>query len=198
MSTTRRTAGVWNRKRPLGPNGEKICYNCGGPLPKGRCYNCSAACSEAWRLKTSPTYMRFMVHKRDNGVCALCGVDTDRLQDQYRKLRGTAAEDFRKEWGIPLARAIGDWWDADHIKPVIEGGGECGLDNYRTLCIPCHQKVTAELHARRAQRKRQAKANERWAQWHGGGTAPEVRAKTAPRSSSAADLQESLFGSQGG
>ena len=31
MSTTRRTAGVHSRKRPLGPNGERICYNCGGP-----------------------------------------------------------------------------------------------------------------------------------------------------------------------
>lgn len=45
-------------------------------------------------------------------------------------------------------------WDADHVVPVVEGGGECGLDNYRTLCHPCHKDATAELAARRALRKR--------------------------------------------
>jgi hypothetical protein len=23
---------------------------------------------------------------------------------------------------------------------LTEGGGECGIDNFRTLCIPCHKK----------------------------------------------------------
>jgi 5-methylcytosine-specific restriction endonuclease McrA len=41
-------------------------------------------------------------------------------------------------------------WDADHIVPVSEGGGLCGLDGYRTLCIPCHKRVTADLRARMA------------------------------------------------
>jgi hypothetical protein len=39
----------------------------------------------------------------------------------------------------------GDFWQADHIQAVCEGGGECDLDNYRTLCTPCHMKVTGEL-----------------------------------------------------
>ena len=38
---------------------------------------------------------------------------------------------------------------------VVEGGGECDLENYRTLCVPCHRRVTAELRERlRANRKR--------------------------------------------
>lgn len=41
-------------------------------------------------------------------------------------------------------------WDADHIVPVVEGGGGCGLDNYRTLCHPCHKEATAHLAKRRA------------------------------------------------
>lgn len=45
-----------------------------------------------------------------------------------------------------------DKWEADHIVPVVEGGGLCGLDGYRTLCIPCHKRVTAELRARLAAR----------------------------------------------
>ncbi len=35
-------------------------------------------------------------------------------------------------------------WEADHILAVFEGGGSCGLDNYRTLCYWCHKNNTAE------------------------------------------------------
>jgi 5-methylcytosine-specific restriction endonuclease McrA len=39
-------------------------------------------------------------------------------------------------------------WDADHILPVAEGGGECDLENLRTLCLMCHREATAELRRR--------------------------------------------------
>jgi 5-methylcytosine-specific restriction enzyme A len=39
-------------------------------------------------------------------------------------------------------------WDADHILPVTEGGGECDLENIRTLCLRCHRLVTAQLRER--------------------------------------------------
>jgi 5-methylcytosine-specific restriction endonuclease McrA len=55
-----------------------------------------------------------------------------------------------KAHGIPPGRSCSDWWDADHIVPVVEGGGECGLSNFRTLCIPCHKKETKRLHGRLA------------------------------------------------
>lgn len=45
-------------------------------------------------------------------------------------------------------------WDADHIVPVVEGGGQCGLENYRTLCHPCHKRATAELARRRAEARK--------------------------------------------
>jgi 5-methylcytosine-specific restriction protein A len=201
MSTARRTAGVWSRKRPLGPNGERICYNCGGPLPKGKPYNCSSKCSEEWRAKTSPAHMRYLLHQRDRGVCALCGLDTDALKRQYdefrdREKRGqlwnAKQDEFLKAHGIPWGRVVSDWWDADHITPVIEGGGECGLENFRTLCIPCHKKETAELRRRMVHRK----VSERWMHWNGQ-AAPQGLVKPAPRSSPAATLQESLFGAQG-
>jgi hypothetical protein len=34
--------------------------------------------------------------------------------------------------------------------PVVEGGGECDLQNLRTLCLICHRQQTAALRARRA------------------------------------------------
>jgi 5-methylcytosine-specific restriction protein A len=48
----------------------------------------------------------------------------------------------------------GHTWEADHIIPVVEGGGQCGLDNYRTLCLPCHKKASAQLAKRRALARR--------------------------------------------
>jgi 5-methylcytosine-specific restriction endonuclease McrA len=39
-------------------------------------------------------------------------------------------------------------WDADHIVPVAEGGGECDLDNLRTLCLLCHREATRQLRER--------------------------------------------------
>jgi 5-methylcytosine-specific restriction endonuclease McrA len=44
----------------------------------------------------------------------------------------------------------GHLWEADHIVPVIEGGGECGLEGLRTLCRWCHIKETRLLAKRRA------------------------------------------------
>lgn len=170
MSTQRRTLGVYSRKRPLGPNGEKLCYNCGGPLPKGRPFNCSPKCSEEWRCKTSPSHLRYIIHQRDKGVCALCGVDTDALKREHDALpkgNGGWSDDndqrreFRKDHGITPGRSWSDWWDADHITPVIEGGGECDLSNFRTLCIPCHKTVTAELRARIATNNRAKREAER-------------------------------------
>jgi len=43
-------------------------------------------------------------------------------------------------------------WDADHIQPVAEGGGECDLENIRTLCLRCHRTVTLELRERLRQK----------------------------------------------
>lgn len=41
-------------------------------------------------------------------------------------------------------------WEADHIVPVVEGGGACGLDGLRTLCRQCHVAETRKLRARLA------------------------------------------------
>jgi 5-methylcytosine-specific restriction enzyme A len=151
-STRRRIPGVWSTPRPLGPNGEKLCYNCGGLLPKGRPYNCSSKCSEEWRCKTSPSYIRWKLKQRDHGICVLCQTDTIALQKEYHQLPKypdrEARDHFLKVHGIPFGRSSSDWWDADHIIPVIEGGGECDLSNLRTLCIPCHRKETRELRRR--------------------------------------------------
>jgi len=50
--------------------------------------------------------------------------------------------------GVPLA-------EVDHIVPVCEGGGACGLDGLRLLCVPCHKDESKRLAQRRAQQKRE-------------------------------------------
>lgn len=74
--------------------------------------------------------------------------------DETKQFRGYVLEKYAPgKW--TKGRTTG--WDADHIVPVVEGGGECDLSNYRTLCHPCHKAVTAELAARRAEARRAEK-----------------------------------------
>ena len=72
-----------------------------------------------------------------------CGVDTEALRKDKRKLDYAARRQFEKDWG--WRRHL---WDADHIVPVAEGGGECDLSNMRTLCLQCHRAATAALRRR--------------------------------------------------
>jgi hypothetical protein len=37
--------------------------------------------------------------------------------------------------------------------PVVEGGGECDLQNLRTFCLICHRQQTLELRRRLASRE---------------------------------------------
>lgn len=81
----------------------------------------------------------------------MCGLDAPREFNRIRRLRGAARLRAFALYGLrPGARR--SLWDADHIVPVSEGGGECDLSNIRTLCLICHRRVTAELRARRAAR----------------------------------------------
>lgn len=55
---------------------------------------------------------------------------------------------LRRIESIAESHTEGDLWQADHRIPVAEGGGECDISNYRTLCTACHQQETAALHRR--------------------------------------------------
>ena len=105
-----------------------------------------------WKLRTDPGYLREQVFRRDKGVCAVCGVNTEVLRKEKRKLDYAARKKFEKEWG--KRRSL---WDADHVVPVAEGGGECDLSNMRTLCLKCHRDATAKLRQRLAAGAQQTK-----------------------------------------
>lgn len=80
-------------------------------------------------------------------------MDFDKLHRlREKELRHWCTEALTAGWS--LHRHEG--WDVDHIVPVIEGGGQCGLEGLRTLCHPCHKAVTRELAAKRASQRRSA------------------------------------------
>jgi 5-methylcytosine-specific restriction enzyme A len=198
------------------PRGTKRrCRWCDGPVKPPRRTFCSAKCVHEHKLRSSGSYLREWVEKRDKGVCRECGLDCDRLlkvlkflnnetylswyearerriRDKFWDLYGeseeaqeklielnhqrrAAREKFEqrhKTW-LALANIRYPWafrfgtkeyvchlWEADHIVPVAEGGGECSLDNMRTLCIPCHQTETKKLRGRLASSKQKQKRSD--------------------------------------
>lgn len=158
------------RDLPKRPEGE--CRWCGGPVPARRRRWCGQACVDQYLIRASAAHVRQKVHARDRGVCAKCGLDTDEL----RRLARLAARKLARWRRRHRAPGNGSWigsvplntpqhgrvtvwldrtlWEADHIVPVAEGGGACGLDNYRTLCIWCHPRETGQLRRRLNRRKR--------------------------------------------
>lgn len=178
MSTNRykQDAGFVNvKKLPTGPNGRALCRRCQTEVPKGRKTFCSEDCVHEWRLRTSASYLRSVTFNRDKGICAMCGLDCVALEDQWRKLTHEAGRGFFCSRTIVL-RDPEKWpnltafvqqypwhnpnisnWAADHIVPVVEGGGECGLENIRTLCLGCHNQETKKLRERLKQKRRDEK-----------------------------------------
>jgi 5-methylcytosine-specific restriction endonuclease McrA len=134
---------------PSGPLGRPLCRWCQLEiLARRRRTFCSEYCVHQWRLRSDPGYLRDQVFARDRGVCALCSTDTVAAYARLKRTRGAARAEALAMWGIRSIQARRSLWDADHILPVAEGGGQCDLDNLRTLCLPCHREVTAELRLR--------------------------------------------------
>jgi len=145
----RTKAGGWAKPRdlPVGETGRPLCRWCQKEIPARRRTFCSDACVHDWRLRTDPGYLREQVLQRDRGICANCGADTLALRRDMRRFDFAARRKFLKDWGL-TERSRKSLWDADHMLPVAEGGGQCDLANMRTLCLKCHREATAELRAR--------------------------------------------------
>jgi 5-methylcytosine-specific restriction enzyme A len=139
---------------PLNAQGFRECRYCHGSVKPPKRTFCSKECVHEHRLRSDGTYLRAMVFKRDQGICAICGID---CKETARELLALAQNDEEKKnqllkrYNINKTRKItpnkngGGLWDADHCVPVHQGGG-ChfgnGLDNMRTLCISCHKIIT--------------------------------------------------------
>jgi 5-methylcytosine-specific restriction endonuclease McrA len=133
----------------VGVHGRPLCRWCRMEiLAKRRRTFCSGYCVHQWRLRSDPGYLRDHVFLRDKGICLLCRTDTVAAYAELKRSRGKARAELLEVWGIRSVTARRSLWDADHVIPVAEGGGECDLDNLRTLCLCCHREVTADLRRR--------------------------------------------------
>jgi 5-methylcytosine-specific restriction enzyme A len=137
-----------------GPGGRPLCRWCNLEVPPRRFTFCSDWCVHEWRLRTDPGYLREQVFLRDRGICAICRIDTAAVYVELKRSRSVRRLNLLAHWGLKgLTRRT--LWDADHIVPVVEGGGECDLENLRTLCLICHRRQTRELRLRLAGEARQ-------------------------------------------
>jgi 5-methylcytosine-specific restriction protein A len=134
-------------KLPKGPSGRALCRWCGLEVQGRRHTFCSDWCVHEWRLRTDPGYLREQVFARDRGRCALCRIDSMEALRRLKRARGSARKTMLVYWGLKSVNRR-SLWDADHIVPVCEGGGECDLENIRTLCLACHKDETYQLRLR--------------------------------------------------
>lgn len=128
---------------------------------KGICAICG--CDAEMEYKAWSAQRKEVARLADKLIhAARWNVDWSGRRMNFRDTSHPPAKESQKFREMMLAKYVpGNWtkgrstgWDADHIVPVVEGGGECDLSNYRTLCHPCHKGVTAELAARRAEARR--------------------------------------------
>lgn len=146
------------------------CANCGGTMSSATRHAgvqstyCSVECRDAGQINRggmySSTSVRRHVFGLEGGVCQICRIHAYELYTRILALRPSERLNtlLAAGWTLPqtaksLERLLqdpkeGDFWQADHIHAVAEGGGGCDLSNYRTLCVPCHKSVTERLHGR--------------------------------------------------
>jgi SWI/SNF-related matrix-associated actin-dependent regulator of chromatin subfamily A-like protein 1 len=148
----------------------KACAWCAGTLPPTSLARgvqstyCSQKCAEEGRLKRGGMYaasrIREEVFALEGGVCCKCGLDAHALFVRLTALQPAERLNalVNANWGLPKASTAlerllqhpteGDFWQADHIVAVSEGGGGCDLQNLQTLCTPCHKVETSKLRGR--------------------------------------------------
>jgi len=142
----------------LGPNGRRLCRQCKKEVHPPRKTFCSDECVHEWKLRSSGKYLREQVYLRDLGRCNLCKVDTRiqriQLEDALREC-GYDEKDPRyaaliASLSLTRSEARKSLWQADHIRPVENGGGECGLGGIQSLCVSCHKAKTGRQASYRA------------------------------------------------
>nr|XP_009500196.1 PREDICTED: DNA annealing helicase and endonuclease ZRANB3 [Phalacrocorax carbo] len=162
----------------LDSQGNPLCLSCQQPTARldpgcqARAWDtrfCSHACQEDFSIRSSQSYLRTKVFEIERGVCQFCNQNA---QELYLSIRDAPKSQRKKllesSWMscLPLGQLNeiitnpmeGQFWQADHIKPVYSGGGQCSLENLQTLCTVCHRKRTAQQAKERSQLKRRSLA----------------------------------------
>jgi hypothetical protein len=126
---------------------------------------CGERCAAGYAAAATPSSARRQLFEREMGVCQQCGFNchaffqrVQALPSEQARMQALMSSPYSTDSGR-LRRMLthpkeGDFWEADHIVPVAEGGGESDLTNFQTLCTPCHARKTKEQERRAAQARR--------------------------------------------
>ncbi|KAJ0973831.1 hypothetical protein J5N97_015796 [Dioscorea zingiberensis] len=156
-------------------NGEPLCKLCQAPC-RGKLAKvpeyfedlfCNLGCFQEYRIRTSQKALREALFHIEHGICVNCKLDCHKLVECIRPLSVARRKEYILMTAPKLAKkqklfdklvyepVEGNAWHADHVIPVYKGGGECRLENMRTLCVVCHSEVTrAQQGERKLMRKR--------------------------------------------
>jgi 5-methylcytosine-specific restriction enzyme A len=148
-------------KQQRDADGRRLCRRCGAVVTGRRRSYCSQICADDFAVAHFPQFARNALLKRDRGVCSQCGCDTEKLRRvlewAWRFGCGRDLKAIARDLGFKGWIHRGDFWQADHVTPVALGGWGKGIDNFRTLCTPCHKELTARLVRELAEGRRAAK-----------------------------------------
>ncbi len=138
-----------------GPNGRLLCRcGCGREVAPPRRSWHGPECLEKVRLTCDWSFVRKHVAARDKGICQCCGLHPESYRAEVREAYASGnfvpLEEARAKAFPPLHRP---WQQIDHIIPVCEGGAALDLRNLRTVCVPCHKKLTNQLNRDRRLKK---------------------------------------------
>jgi hypothetical protein len=143
------------RRAPITPIekdslGRPLCRECREVIPKGRRAYCSDPCHWNYIIRHSPEFAAAMFRQKYGTRCAGCGRDEEPLRSAWESAYRILETQGGLEYLLPFKP-----FPLDHVRPVSDGGGSCGLENYRLLCPKCHTGITATFNRDRAARKRE-------------------------------------------
>lgn len=171
------SSGKYSFVQALSADGNPLCVFCNGQIQNTNVSNDNAAwdtryCSELCKHENQvrwkkSKYVREQLLEVEHGLCQMCGLDAHSIFKTLRDLPKSQRKKYLSE--TPYANlsvkqlndmirspSEGQFWHADHIIPVYKGGGLCSLENFRTLCVLCHTKVTVEQGQEREKARQEA------------------------------------------
>ncbi|CAH1244620.1 ZRANB3 [Branchiostoma lanceolatum] len=132
---------------------------------------CSTECKEEYRIRMQGGHSRQQLRDTEFGVCQICETNVRQIFLQVKELPMSERKVYLKSTllsSLPVTQLNkmvtdpkeGQFWHADHIVPVADGGGLCSLDNFRTLCVMCHRKVTQQQNRQRRVAQKQERRSQ--------------------------------------
>ncbi|OMJ16344.1 DNA annealing helicase and endonuclease ZRANB3 [Smittium culicis] len=163
-----------------GPRSFCLCRYCGKETNSSYQTFCDKFCVQEFQYRTRPEEVRTKLLDRDAGICQICSFPAHEWYkkisncnyEQAIKLLDSLESELSPAWRkkTNIIRDFSNWeknlitgeesckllnsgmfWESAHILDVQYGGGGCGLEGYRLLCVPCHDKESLNAISRKSE-----------------------------------------------